>query len=415
MIYFARQLLTYQRVQARVESARPGVSSSIASLLDSAESLKKPNSSSSSRRDPLTTAKLGMLGLLIHMGTQDDLFPCGILAASEGSDIVAARGELLLRAVQAQHAVEDANVVRVLLDTAVGVDGLPVFGRVPPVTGQSLIRVLSALARSHSVAQREPTRAFALAEKILSDGLTQRERLAGAELASWVLQEANTETVKELAPRALDVCLAVVLSQTGPQGADAASARGALLRALATIARRVPEVLRGRTDLAATLLEALGHEAAGTRALLQETLASVAPAFKGAPGLIDLVSVSLRSPSEPVRATALTWVIQLLDEQDPEARYLAILAANDASEQISTAARRSLEIGKGLPRFGAMLRCMLQHHPHLGVLTKSRETSLGAKVSFVVAGFCAYEFVSLSSNSILGANSNASKSFYLYL
>ncbi|KAK2079946.1 hypothetical protein QBZ16_002341 [Prototheca wickerhamii] len=306
LLSFASQLLCFQRAPGG--AARPGVSAALAALLDASEALAQSDADRRLGRDALREVKLGALGWLSFAELGLGALPCVLLAASDGSDAVAARAETLLRALPVQAALEDGRVAAALLDAALGYAGPPAFGRVPPVAHAPLVRALGALSRSRAAAREEPLRLFGLAEATVAVGATQRERLAGAELAAWVLQEMPEPAALSLAPRA---------------------------------AR-------------------------------PEALGSMAPAFRAAPGLRDLLA--------PVRATALAWTTQLLDADDAEARHMAILAAGDASNQIATSARRWLEAADAAtPSFERMLECLLRHHPEMGQLPLDREPTLGGK------------------------------------
>uniref|UniRef100_A0A1D1ZQA1 Proteasome component Ecm29 N-terminal domain-containing protein n=1 Tax=Auxenochlorella protothecoides TaxID=3075 RepID=A0A1D1ZQA1_AUXPR len=409
---FACQLLTYQPPPASAAPADParsvpGTSAALAALLNGAEAL-------TAGPGALAAAKRGSLGACAAWcrDPRDLLLPC-TLACAEPDDAVAERGQATLRTLGDLSAVvEEEGVVKVLMESGLGTE--PVEGAaaaapgpdapslasaagasaagaaatshplqsllhpVPPAPPAALLRALGLLTRSAAAAADVP-RALALVRVALASP-QRRLRTAGAEFAAWVFCHAALADLAPAADPALAACLALVLDGAGETaGAADAGTRGAALRAVGTLAQRVPACLAGRVDVAAALFEALAREPAGTRALLQETLAGASQAFAGAQAdagaraqVLAVLAAHIRSPQEAARATALQWAAKVFPGEDVEARYLAVVAAGDVRGAVAAAAVDSLtpvpgtREERGLPRFLDMLGCLLRHHPALG-------------------------------------------------
>lgn len=158
-------------------------------------------------------------------------------------------------------------------------------------------------------------------------------------------------------------------------GSDAAAValRGFTYQAIGQLGDRVPKVLQGNLDVPRRFFSALETEAPGIRATLQESLSSLASAYRGVFGadlgdLKELLLDGIARPSPGVRYCAAVWANRLLPFNDTTARYISALAAGDSKLEVREAGNAGMQpeafqrvqkAGTGLTAFAAHVYCLL--------------------------------------------------------
>jgi proteasome component ECM29 len=346
-----------------------------------------------------------------------EVLPVLLAAACDPNDTIRNRGEELLKkrcAVDSPKPsvnLEDPTIIQMLSTLFLGTvsrEDLPKDARKQPASPPLASKLLTIFTKSIAAANCFPDTMLIITQCLFSSITTTRLKQQGMEYAVWVFKHAALARLAPAASPILESCLSLLSDPTaGYQNQDMTSLalRGFTYQAIGQLATRLPDVFRGRIDIAESFFSALSSEPAGVRAAVAEATSSLSLAFKAsttggdagdAEAIHALLLKSISSRSEAVRMSAVQWAVNLFPFTDVTARYMCILETADVRFQLAEAALRGLsppsssstateakdscELSGLYPRLENMVDFLVRRHPTLGThVEPTRELPLPAK------------------------------------
>lgn len=270
-----------------------------------------------------------------------------------------------------------------------GAETDPEISRATPASPAMKIKLVNLLCRSVTAANQFPYTVQSIFTCLYGEGTTTRLKAAGMELAVWVLRHATDAQLKQASPLLLSGMLKLldtwgvgggsgvdgggaaataVDEGTAPDGgnestptaaastgasnvtAGVASLRGFCYQALGQLSQRTPTLVTGTADIAARVFGALASEPESVRTSVQGAARSLARAYKGCGGAVAMAieglllsSIDTQSSAGGAqnigaensrRLVAAQWARELFLFDHVPARYLCIVAAGDAKNDV---------------------------------------------------------------------------------
>ncbi|XP_073008804.1 uncharacterized protein [Typha latifolia] len=306
--------------------------------------------------DILMTRKLGILNLIDTMQLSPELvYPLFLVAASDSQEPVAKKGEELLKRKAAGANLDDSVLIKrlfMLFNGSTGVENIAVESRIAPGSTTLRVRLMSVFSRSITAANAFPSTLQCIFGCIYGSGTTSRLKQLGMEFTVWVFKHAVIDQLKLMGPVILS---GILRSLDGSSATEAGSVgrdvKTFAYQAIGLLASRMPNLFKDKVDMAVRLFTALKSEEQPLRLTIQETVASLATAYKGAPAVVLdnleglLLENSLAEQSE-VRFCAVRWATTLFDLQHCPSRYICMLGAADTKMDIREMALEGLYLTK---------------------------------------------------------------------
>jgi len=224
---------------------------------------------------------------------------------------------------------------------------LPADLRRSALSEQHRIELLRWLGRSRRAANSFPGTLVIVSAAVTSPDSSTRLRLAGLAFLRWVLQEAEHAPLAEHAPALLASLLrmlAAASAATTP-ASTRVSLVSALFQALGLLARRQPQVFRGRLPVLQLLFATLESEHREESAAARSALATVAAAVGASccsPALDALLWRAAHSNASNARLCAADFVLHALPFAHVPARAISLLLVSDQNTAVRAAAQRGL-------------------------------------------------------------------------
>lgn len=348
--------------------------------------------------DMLMMRKLGILNVVEAMQLGPELvYPLYLAASSDSQEPVAKRGEELLKRKAAGVNLDDPDLIRrlfMLFNGTAGVENTAVDTRVSPANSALRVRLMSVFCRSTTAANAFPSTLQCIFSCIYGSETTSRLKQLGMEFTVWVFKHAVMDQLKLMGPVILGGILRS-LDGSSITESDAAARYVKIFayQAVGLLASRMPHLFRDKIDMAVRLFTALKLEDQSLRLTIQEAVASLAIAYKGAPAAIlkDLESLLLENSQveqSEVRFCAVRWATSLFDSQHCPSQYICMLGATDSKLDIREMALEGLYLMKDqgqtfgtgtdlkYPELKKMLDYICSQQPKLLDSTELREEKL---------------------------------------
>lgn len=348
--------------------------------------------------DILLMRKLGVLNVIEAMQLPPELvYPLYLAAASDSQEPVVKRGEELLKHKAAGANLEDSSLINrlfLLFNGTTMVDTIPAESRVTPANPALRMRLMSVFCHSITAANAFPSTLQCIFGCIYGAGTTSRLKQSGMEFTVWVFKHAVMDQLKLMGPVILGGILRSLdgssVNETDVTGRDV---KTFAFQAIGLLASRMPQLFRDKIDMAVRLFTALKLEDQSHRLTIQESVNSLAVAYKGAPAAVLkglealLLENSLVEQSE-ARFCAVRWAVSLFDMQHCPSRYICMLGAADSKLDIREMALEGLHLMKDqvqtirtnadikYPELRKLLDYICMQQPKLLDATETREEKL---------------------------------------
>ncbi|CAL9127672.1 unnamed protein product [Musa textilis] len=304
--------------------------------------------------DMLMLRKLGMLNVIEAMQLATELvYPLYLVAASDSQEPVSKRGEELLKRKAAGVNMDDTTLIQrlfTLFNGNIGVESIAADCRVTPVNVSMRVRLMSVFCRSVTAANSFPSTLQCIFGCIYGNGTTSRLKQLGMEFSVWVFKHAVMDQLKLMGPVILS---GILRSLDGPNAETEATkhVKTFAYQAIGLLASRMPHLFREKIDMALRLFTALKLEDQSLHLTIQDSVTSLAIAYKGAPTAVlkDIEELLLENSlvaQSDVRFCAMRWATSLFDLNHCPSRYICILGAADSKIDIREMALEGLNLMK---------------------------------------------------------------------
>nr|XP_009410433.1 PREDICTED: proteasome-associated protein ECM29 homolog [Musa acuminata subsp. malaccensis] len=304
--------------------------------------------------DMLMLRKLGMLNVIEAMQLTTELvYPLYLVAASDSQEPVSKRGEELLKRKAAGVNMDDTAFIQrlfTLFNGNIGVESIAADCRVTPVNVSMRVRLMSVFCRSVTAANSFPSTLQCIFGCIYGSGTTSRLKQLGMEFSVWVFKHAVMDQLKLMGPVILS---GILRSLDGPNAETEATkyVKTFAYQAIGLLASRMPHLFREKIDMALRLFTALKLEDQSLHLTIQDSVTSLAIAYKGAPTAVlkdieELLLENSQVAQSDVRFCAMRWATSLFDLNHCPSRYICILGAADSKIDIREMALEGLNLMK---------------------------------------------------------------------
>ncbi|CAL9128643.1 uncharacterized protein LOC103992459 [Musa acuminata AAA Group] len=304
--------------------------------------------------DMLMLRKLGMLNVIEAMQLTTELvYPLYLVAASDSQEPVSKRGEELLKRKAAGVNMDDTAFIQrlfTLFNGNIGVESIAADCRVTPVNVSMRVRLMSVFCRSVTAANSFPSTLQCIFGCIYGSGTTSRLKQLGMEFSVWVFKHAVMDQLKLMGPVILS---GILRSLDGPNAETEATGyvKTFAYQAIGLLASRMPHLFREKIDMALRLFTALKLEDQSLHLTIQDSVTSLAIAYKGAPTAVlkdieELLLENSQVAQSDVRFCAMRWATSLFDLNHCPSRYICILGAADSKIDIREMALEGLNLMK---------------------------------------------------------------------
>ncbi|VFQ85232.1 unnamed protein product [Cuscuta campestris] len=341
--------------------------------------------------DTLCSRKMGILNIIEAMEIAVELvYPIYIAACADSQELIAKKGDDLLKKKATTVNVEDLDMIKklfFLFNGTTGSEQIPPESKVAPVHTSLKVRLMSVFCRSISAANSFPSTLQCIFGCIYGNNTTSRLKQLGMEFSVWVFKHARMEQLKLMGPIILS---GILKSFDGYSASDSDAIsrerKAFAFQAVGLIALRMPQLFRDKIDIAVRLFDALQYEDQFLRLNIQEATNSLAVAYKDAPpdvlkALESLLLKSSKVEQSEVRFCAIRWATSLFDMQHCPSRFICMLGAADPKLDIREIALEGLCLNEGqrksvsqnhnlqYPKLPDILGYIIEKHP--GVLDPS--------------------------------------------
>ncbi|KAH7672010.1 proteasome component ECM29 protein [Dioscorea alata] len=348
--------------------------------------------------DLLVSRKVGILNVIEAMDLAPEIvYPLYLAGSADSHELVIKRSEELSKKKAAGANIDDSNLIKrlfFLFNGNTGVENVPEDSRVSPVNVALRVRIMSVFCRSIVAANSFPSTLQCIFGCIYGSGTTSRLKQLGMEFTVWVFKHSVMDQLRLMGPVVLSGILrSLDGSSVTEADATAGDAKSFAFQAIGLLASRLPHLFREKIDMAVRLFNALKLEDQSIRLTIQESVTSLAIAYKGAPAVVlkDLESLLLencQAEQSEVRFCSVRWATSLFDLEHCPSRYICMVGAADPKLDIREMALGGLHLlkdqdqmpgGKSdvkFPDFGEMLDYISMRQPQILEPTKLREEKL---------------------------------------
>ncbi|XP_020599416.1 proteasome-associated protein ECM29 homolog isoform X2 [Phalaenopsis equestris] len=361
--------------------------------------------------DVLLKRKLGILHIIESMQLAPGLaYPLYLAAASDSQDPVAKRGEDLLKRRTAGVNLDDSDLIEklfILFNGTTSVESLPADFRVTPVNNALRLQLMSVFCRCITAANAFPAALQCIFGCIYGSGTTSRLKQLGMEFTVWVFKHALIDRLKLMGPVILNaISRQLDGSSLAETDAIAKDAKSFAFQAIGLLAARMPQLFRDKIDMAVRLFTSLKLEDQSLRLTIQESVTSLAVAYKDAPlavlkELEAFLLQSCKAEQSEVRFCAMRWTTSLFCLNHCPSRYICMLGCEDTKMDIREMAFEGLHLSKdqellngaddnvNYPKLKDMLNYICLRQPKLLDSSEHREKELlfPSKTYFAMARF----------------------------
>ncbi|WOK96791.1 hypothetical protein Cni_G05498 [Canna indica] len=305
--------------------------------------------------ETLKSRKLGMLNVIEAMQLAPELvYPLYLAAASDSQEPVSKRGDELLKRKAAGVNLDDTFLIKrlfLLFNGNIAVESIAADSRVTPVNVAMRVRLMSVFCRSITAANSFPSTLQCIFGCIYGSGTTSRLKQLGMEFTVWVFKHAAADQLKLMGPVILS---GILRSLDAPNIEAEAATKDVKLfayQAIGLLASRMPHLFREKIDMALRLFTALKLEDQALRLTIQDSVNSLAIAYKDAPVAVlkdieKLLLENFQVAQSEVRFCTIRWATSLFDLSHSPSRYICILGAADSKIDIREMALEGLHLMK---------------------------------------------------------------------
>ncbi|KAJ0985238.1 hypothetical protein J5N97_003594 [Dioscorea zingiberensis] len=348
--------------------------------------------------DLLMSRKVGILNVIEAMDLAPELvYPLYLAGSSDSHELVVKRSEELLKHKAAGANLDDSTLIKrlfFLFNGTTGVENVPEESRVSPVNSALRVRIMSVFCRSIAAANAFPSTLQCIFGCIYGSGTTSRLKQLGMEFTVWVFKHSVLDQLRLMGPVVLSGILrSLDGSSVTEADATASGVKSFAFQAIGLLASRLPHLFRDKIDMAVRLFNALKLEDQSIRLTIQESVTSLAIAYKGAPEVVlkDLESLLLencQAEQSEVRFCSVRWATSLFDLVHCPSRYICMVGAADPKLDIREMALEGLHLMKDqdqilgnksdikYPELGKMLDYISMKQPQVLEPAKLREEKL---------------------------------------
>ncbi|KAG0457672.1 hypothetical protein HPP92_022829 [Vanilla planifolia] len=301
--------------------------------------------------DMLLRRKLGILNVCEAMQLEPELtYPLYLAASVDSQEHVIKRGEELVKHKSIGANLDNADLVNklfLLFNGTTNIETIPAEFRTTPVSNAFRVRLMSVFCRSIGAANAFPSALQCIFGCIYGMGTTSRLKQLGMEFTVWVFRHASMDRLNLIGP----VILTAMLRLLDDSSFDATDARSFAFQAIGLLASRMPQLFRDKVDMALRLFTALKFEDPSLRLTIQESLISLAIAYKGAPLAVlkEMEAILLqncRDEQGELRFCSMRWATTLFGLDHCPSRYICMLGADDLKMDIRLIALEGLHLTK---------------------------------------------------------------------
>lgn len=211
---------------------------------------------------------------------------------------------------------------------------------------------MSVFTRSIVAANAFPSTLQCVFDCIYGTGTTMKLKHAGMEFAVWIFKHATDDQLKPMAQITLSG-LVKLLDGQNPGDTDSSSKqlRAFTYQALGQLSLRAPHLFNKNTDMVERMFNALRSEPDSIRTTVQETLSSLATAYKAsssdvAKEIEGLLLKNVKASESEARFCAVLWATRLYPFSHAPSRFLCMLGAGDTKLDIREMAQQGLTVPK---------------------------------------------------------------------
>ncbi|XP_039131872.1 proteasome adapter and scaffold protein ECM29-like [Dioscorea cayenensis subsp. rotundata] len=235
--------------------------------------------------DLLVSRKVGILNVIEAMDLAPEIvYPLYLAGSADSHGLVIKRSEELLKKKAAGANIDDSNLIKrlfFLFNGNTGVENIPEDSRVSPVNVALRVRIMSVFCRSIVAANSFPSTLQCIFGCIYGSGTTSRLKQLGMEFTVWVFKHSVMDQLRLMGPVVLSGILrSLDGSSVTEADATAGDVKSFAFQAIGLLASRLPNLFREKIDMAVRLFNALKLEDQSIRLTIQESVTSLAIAYK---------------------------------------------------------------------------------------------------------------------------------------
>lgn len=223
--------------------------------------------------------------------------------------------------------------------------------RVAPAGPNLKAKLMSVFTRSIVAANAFPSTLQCVFDCIYGAGTTMKLKHAGMEFAVWIFKHASDEQLKPMAQIILNG-LVKLLDGQNPGEVDSSSKqlRAFTYQAIGQLSLRAPHLFNKNTDMAVRMFSALRSEPDTIRVTVQESLSSLATAYKANPDVgkevEGLLFENIKAPESEARFCSVLWATRLYPFSHAPSRFICMLGVGDVKLDIREMAQQGLNAAK---------------------------------------------------------------------
>ncbi|KAK8955794.1 hypothetical protein KSP40_PGU002294 [Platanthera guangdongensis] len=306
--------------------------------------------------DLLLTGKLGILNIIESICLEPELaYPIYLAASADSQELVVKRAEELLKRKASGVNLEDSDLINrlfILFNGTTNVESIATEFRASPVSNALRLQLMSVFCRSIAAANAFPYALQCMFGCMYGSGTTSRLKQLGMEFTVWVFRHALIDRLKLMGPVTLNAILQL-LDGSSLQETDVITkdAKSYAFQAIGLLATRMPQLFRDKIDMSVRLFTALKLEDHSLRLVIQESVTSLAVAYKDAPltvlkELEAFLMQNCQAEQSEVRFCAMRWTTSLFCFDHCPSRYICMLGSDDPKMDIREMALEGLHLTK---------------------------------------------------------------------
>lgn len=212
-------------------------------------------------------------------------------------------------------------------------------------------KLMSVFTRSIVAANAFPSTLQCVFDCIYGAGTTMKLKHAGMEFAVWIFKHASDDQLKPMAQIILSG-LVKLLDGQNPGDTDSSSKqlRAFTYQAIGQLSLRAPHLFNKNTDMAVRMFSALRSEPDSIRITVQESLSSLATAYKANPDVAkeveSLLFENIKASESEARFCSVLWATRLYPFSHAPSRFICMLGVGDVKLDIREMAQQGLNASK---------------------------------------------------------------------
>ena len=212
-------------------------------------------------------------------------------------------------------------------------------------------KLMSVFTRSIVAANAFPSTLQCVFDCIYGAETTMKLKHAGMEFAVWIFKHASDDQLKPMAQIILNGLVKLLDSQNpGDTDSSSKQLRAFTYQAIGQLSLRAPHLFNKNTEMVVRMFGALRTEPDSIRITVQESLSSLATAYKANPDVAkeveSLLFENIKASESEARFCSVLWATRLYPFSHAPSRFICMLGVGDVKLDIREMAQQGLSASK---------------------------------------------------------------------